>query len=44
MTQISEKLGLGQSTTNQHIKELLRIVCSCNNTVIAYAIRINKYE
>ena len=25
MTQISEKLGLGQSTTNQHIKELLKI-------------------
>ena len=25
MTQISEKLDLGQSTTNQHIKELLRI-------------------
>lgn len=25
MTQIAEKLGLGQSTTNQHIKELLKI-------------------
>ena len=25
MTQIAERLGLGQSTTNQHIKELLDI-------------------